>query len=161
MSDVSIWRVALRTMCYKNNLFEPSFPIDTMELADLQRAAMGPALWIKKVTRHSGSSAVPLPHFERSIGSGHWVSEGGSENQGVRRLSLVPGGRYLISSSKSSIALWDLGVPLRSYLSKTKPEVIATCYVGFHTSFLHLSQVCFRRSCLRVGVVVAEVHQTQ
>lgn len=159
LSDIGIWKAALRELCRREHLFEPSFPIEEMEVQDLQRAALGPALWKNKVHRHAKlGSDHPLPHIERSFGGDY--EPGLSRRTPFRQVHIVPGGRYLISTSAKFITLWDLGSPTPA-LCRT-PSVLNTfSLTGTGWSVGHLSPPTIQSRYLRFGSLVSDWLNTE
>ena len=78
-----------------------------MELVDLQRAAFGPTLWHRKINQHS-TDRNTFPHVERPI----TCAPNPIQDAFFQDVFLVPGGRYLLSTTNTSIQLWDLGYKL-------------------------------------------------
>ncbi|KAJ2915563.1 hypothetical protein MD484_g4843, partial [Candolleomyces efflorescens] len=154
LSDKQIWKTALRKMCSQEHLFEPSFPIEEMEVGDMQRAALGPTLWKNKVHRHAKLGPNhPLPYVERSFG--------GDYEPGLRReviftdTHIVPGGRYLLSSSTKFITLWDLGPPLTAL--RQTPRVVDTLSLeGTGWYVRRLDPPIIQTSSLRFGAQVSD-----
>ena len=89
-----------------------------MSDVELEQAAMAPYGWIKLCAAFQkqhldDSDAVLHPRTTRVIEGVHasWAT----------RLFIVPGGRYLVSSSPKDIFIWDLG-----YTSNTNSKLIAS-----------------------------------
>ncbi|KAF8802291.1 hypothetical protein BYT27DRAFT_7173508 [Phlegmacium glaucopus] len=130
----TVWKDALHRICVENTLFEPSFPIASMSLLELERASMGPRRWIARSSSKERTLDGVLPHLamRRLILptiDGLFVGD----PESLESVYLVPGGRYLFSFSKNWMGLWDLGSP---YSSGKEPHVIATASVVFFGLYL-------------------------
>ncbi|KAF6764503.1 hypothetical protein DFP72DRAFT_1059478 [Ephemerocybe angulata] len=109
-----VWEAALRATCRLNQLFEPSYyPLEDMDLPELQRAALEP--W-----RRSASFAL---ESRSNTASGDEDADA-SRNLLQKKIHLeldnepsfedvyiVPGGRYVLGMTQSlrTICLWDMG----------------------------------------------------
>jgi hypothetical protein len=112
-------------MCRHHGLFEPSYPIGSMSVIDLQKAALGSTLFNRRMKRlqalGSGGDIPTLRPRETKLDSlfPHGIAE------------LVPGGRYLLTGSIDfanrlrCITLWDLGVAGPFYRVQDRPKQIA------------------------------------
>ncbi|KAF8801201.1 hypothetical protein BYT27DRAFT_7245340 [Phlegmacium glaucopus] len=100
-----VWIDALRRVCVENTLFLPSFPMPDMSDAELEQAAMAPRRWIELSASLSTqrSRAILSPTATRTIDSPF------PNNPWDAIVDLVPGGRYVVSSSTSGLGVWDLG----------------------------------------------------
>ncbi|KAF6757439.1 hypothetical protein DFP72DRAFT_234275 [Ephemerocybe angulata] len=119
-TDLDLWKYVLHAVCHRHSLFVPSFPIDDMNIGELQRAALGPHRWSKLLERNA------LPLVDKKSGP---LLEPLVENDypfGITTASrqfLVPGGRFLVIASRESLGIWDLGTPGRPITSP--PPLIA------------------------------------
>ncbi|KAF6757052.1 hypothetical protein DFP72DRAFT_891647 [Ephemerocybe angulata] len=139
VSEKSVWRAILRSVCRKYDLFGPSFPVEEMSVKELQRAALGPELFKALVTRHSWpadelhEAQILVPASDLTPFRKRGFKMGGSRSvkfMWVRHL--VPGGRFLFQVTQApnkaadgsfTVQLWDLGVPGSSPLRK--PSLMA------------------------------------
>jgi len=76
----------------------PTFPIHDMSQPALEYAATGP----ERFLRSAAKSILPKPRSHLTIQNDHL--------QPIE-VFLVPGGRYLVTVSLSTVAVWDLGIP--------------------------------------------------
>ncbi|RXW21511.1 hypothetical protein EST38_g4322 [Candolleomyces aberdarensis] len=118
-SSKRIWVTALRSMCRKYGLFEPSFPDESMELVDIQRAALGPALWHRRITELTDQPGANddtetsglQPRTRMTI---KFESEDVPDLEDLLsffcQIHLVPGGRWLFGLAFACIVLMDLGL---------------------------------------------------
>lgn len=132
VSDKSIWITIVGLVCKKYGLFKPSYPVETLSVAQLQRAAMGPVLFQSLMAKNSKpihqveKAKEPIPATEVKLRfNDSRLAHGGSIppltiTDHHRRL--VPGGRFVVqviklpgrpgdSRSSFSVELWDLGTP--------------------------------------------------
>ncbi|KAJ2919620.1 hypothetical protein MD484_g796, partial [Candolleomyces efflorescens] len=107
-SQKAIWDTALRIVCQRDALFEPSYPLQSMTVAQLQRAAMGPDLWNRRL--RAGSPFVDADVQAQVTTWEDCKARGGGG--GKARVYFAPGGRYLFEQSHGAISLWDLGFPV-------------------------------------------------
>ncbi|KAJ2922969.1 hypothetical protein H1R20_g14122, partial [Candolleomyces eurysporus] len=105
-----VWTAALHRTCQSHKLFKPSFPIELMDVRDLKRAALGPSLldsMLPKALHTEGYRYHSLvPEAETTLVR---PSSQYSSTTEPNRVFLIPGGRYLLATTKSSLMLWDLG----------------------------------------------------
>ena len=118
-----VWEAALHRICLENTLFLPSFPISDMTDMEIEKAAMGPRMWIElcgayEKQRLNDPDAKLCPRSTRIINDPFPTQiESGSPE-----IFIVPGGRYtVISSPKSIISVLDLG-----YTSSSDCKLIAS-----------------------------------
>ena len=111
-------------MCLDNALFLPSFPISDMSDLEIEKAAMGPRRWIdlcasfeKQHLKDSG--ATLCPRSTRSIRVDDLLAA--KIRFTNTDLFIVPGGRYLVSTSSDGISVLDLG-----YTSSSDCKLIAS-----------------------------------
>ena len=88
-----------------------------MSDVELEQAALAPRRWIELCAtvekRHHENSGVTLhPRTSRVIDAVAYMNTG---------LFIVPGGRYLVSSSPNGIFVWDLG-----YTSNANCKLVAS-----------------------------------
>ena len=112
---------ALHRVCLDNTLFIPSFPISDMSDSEIEKAAMGPRMWIElcgAYERFIEPGAILSPRSTRIINDS-FPTEVDSY---YTDFFIVPGGRYLVSSSPESvISVLDLG-----YTSSSDCKLIAS-----------------------------------
>ena len=116
-----VWVAALHRVCLDNTLFLPSFPISDMSDSEIEKAAKGPRMWIElcgAYERLIEPGAILCPRSTRIIND-LFPSEVDSY---CTDFFIVPGGRYLVSSSAGSIiSVLDLG-----YTSSSDCKLIAS-----------------------------------
>lgn len=78
-----------------------------MTVAQLQRAAMGPDLWNRRL--RAGNPFVDADVQAQVTTSDDCKAKGGG---GKTRVYFAPGGRYLFEQGHGAISLWDLGFPV-------------------------------------------------
>ena len=93
-----------------------------MSVLELEKAAMGPHRWIELSgtleKQHSNDSgAILCPRVTRFIND----SPATEFNYVTTDFFIVPGGRYLVGSSRDGISVWDLG-----YASSSDCKLIAS-----------------------------------
>ncbi|KAF6765372.1 hypothetical protein DFP72DRAFT_1039306 [Ephemerocybe angulata] len=112
ISEKQVWIEYLRGMCERHALFYPSYPVDSMNVQELQQAILGPERFNDTLRRGPGSpvytdsSPILSPAAITSFPN-HDACHGVHESS--IGLFLVPGGRFLVSSNPDSLALWDIG----------------------------------------------------
>ena len=118
----AVWVAALHRVCLDNTLFLPSFPISDMSDLELERSAMAPHRWIelcgafeKQLLNDPGARLCPLA--TRIIDDSLFIEV----DVNAIEFLIVPGGRYLVSSSHEVISVLDLG-----YTSSADCELIAS-----------------------------------
>lgn len=97
-----------------------------MTVAQLQRAALGPDLWNRRL--RSGEAFVGADIQTQSTTQDDGIMRDplggrGGRGSGKTRVYFVPGGRYLFEQARGAISLWDLGFPvaLRSDIDPVLP----------------------------------------
>jgi len=119
VTDKSVWVRILEGVALKYDVFPPTYPIPSMDLAQLQRASLCPSRWDRLVDRHSvppsGTQPDPVSPLDTITAPmpGNWHY-------------LTPGGRFMVSGSTlcSKIQLWDLGLPGTAALER--PILVAS-----------------------------------
>ena len=101
---------ALLRVCLDNSLFLPSFPISDMSDLELERSAMAPTRWIELCSafekrRLNDPDATLRPRATRTIDDALVTSA----EILYTEIFIVPGGRYLVCSSRIAISVLDLG----------------------------------------------------
>ena len=113
---------ALHRVCVENTLFLPSFPISDMSDLEIERAAMGPRRWIELCSAFEkqdlNDNGIMLRPRTTRIINDLFSTE---TNHDITDFFIVPGGRYLVSSSPGSISVLDLG-----YTSSSGCKLIAS-----------------------------------
>ncbi|KAJ3513993.1 hypothetical protein NMY22_g14882 [Coprinellus aureogranulatus] len=146
-STGTLWKMILRSVCSRYKLFAPSYPVDDMTVAHLQRIALGPYLWAKLVKKHAvraeelAEQSKPITH----------VSTTSTATMMLRRMHdpnfMVPGGRFLVvlrnrqpwtpqetGLDSPVLELWDLGVAGTSL--KPEPILISQTDTGLPPSLV-------------------------
>ena len=114
---------ALCRVCLDNTLFLPSFPIPDMSDLELEQAAIAPCRWRELCAtferQHLNDPGVILcPRTTRTIKDSLPTVV---NYPTITDLFIVPGGRYLVSTSPDGIFVWDLG-----YTSSADCKLIAS-----------------------------------
>ena len=98
---------ALRTVCFDYNIFLPTFPLDEMIVPELEQASTCHHRFTARL-RNELDNKHPLAPIAIRILKLH-PSETSSLGD-FNNMTLIPGGRFLISSTnKDIVQLWDLG----------------------------------------------------
>ena len=123
-----VWVAALHRVCLENTLFLPSFPLSDMSNLEIEKAAMGPRRWIELCgafeKQHPNDDGVILrPRATRIINDL-------LDTYIHCKLFIVPGGRYLVSSSPDCISVLDLG-----YTSSSDCKLIASVGLPVENSY--------------------------
>jgi hypothetical protein len=118
-----VWVAALHRVCLDNTLFLPSFPISDMSDLEIEKAAMGPRRWIELCSAYekqylNDPAAILCPRATRIIDDSSFVTE---VDYVSSEIFIVPGGRYLVISSRYCISVLDLG-----YTSSANCKLIAS-----------------------------------
>lgn len=101
----NVWLQAARNACHDEGIPILWYPIVTMTVLELEHLALSPARFIRFMQAKHLTTArpgrvqtlFPLNPFEAR------------ERLAVRKLVLLPGGRFLLTESVTGICLWDLG----------------------------------------------------
>jgi hypothetical protein len=107
-----VWVPVLRSFCLREGLFQLSYSFEKMDLGALQRAALGPYRWKRLIEKHHANDIKGVPNVTelKPISTTNlpnaWPYEHGWSTTG---LYLVPGGRFLLTTRKSVLQLWDNG----------------------------------------------------
>jgi hypothetical protein len=117
---------ALRKLVYDANIYVPTFPIDSMSLAQLEHAATADYRFTSFMRSHLKSDDNingddrPLPGYTTRLLS---FNHGSADRFGTAQY-LVPGGRFLLASTDDGVlGCWDLGYSPDTAIS---PHPIAT-----------------------------------
>ncbi|RXW19826.1 hypothetical protein EST38_g6030 [Candolleomyces aberdarensis] len=153
LSVRSVWVTIFRSMCDDHGLFQPSYQVDNMSLAELQHAALGPDRWYKRVEKHhfnydSDGNPGKLDPF--STTALPLLSDPGIPC----RFCLVPGGRYLLSV-KNNLDLWDLG-PANRPPHAPGPLNVASVLVTHEMGLWNLAVSAIEPDKLRVAALFTE-----
>lgn len=123
-----MWIHALHRICIDNQLFRPSFPIQTMSDIDLEKAATAPLRWIaiSKFTQCRTRRIIRRPARFSELEKPNYSDE--------IYPYLVPGGRYLVTSSFDFLAVWDLGYTSDAVVSSSDWEPLRVWSVPMKTA---------------------------
>ena len=113
---------ALHRVCLENTLFLPSFPISDMSDLEIEKAAMGPRMWIELCSAFQkqdldDNGVILRPRSTRIIDDS-FATKVDYESS---IFFLVPGGRFLVTYSDAGISVLDLG-----YTSNSDCKLIAS-----------------------------------
>ena len=141
LTDRSVWCSILRDTCIKEELFQPSFPMDEMTLRELQHASLAPSRWRQRI-----SSAIIQTDLETFYASLDLPSDHIKQPLMLPDTFPIPGGRYLISVFHCPhIGIHDLGAGERQ-----PPEKWTSVYVAGEG---HIRPVSFAVAPLEESVV--------
>ncbi|KAF6754029.1 hypothetical protein DFP72DRAFT_388339 [Ephemerocybe angulata] len=156
LATKEIWVKILRNMCLKHHLFAPSYPVETMSVVEIKRAASGPQLWSKLIQSHTSASNGPIEPLEPRTS----VILNPSPRAVSDMQSFVPGGRFLVTADAVAaggaimISLWDLGAPGRKPLCPSVLYAEAVFPIGLPWAERHGMDVWTEGEELRVAIVV-------
>ena len=124
-----VWVAALHRVCLDNTLFLPSFPISDMSDLELERSAMAPRRWIElcdafKKQHINDFGTLPLRPV-RNINL-NALTATPKHDHARTQLFLVPGGRYLVTSSPEALSVLDLGCTSLENADSADCKLIAT-----------------------------------
>ncbi|KAJ6562621.1 hypothetical protein B0H19DRAFT_1145161 [Mycena capillaripes] len=123
-SQRTLWMQVLRGICAERKMFFPSFPITDMTLSQLEHATTAVHRFLRNMRHHfSVVSSRSLRPFSTRI-----LSSFDSATESFNNVVLVPGGRFLLTSCKSHVRLWDIGFHSGALVN---PCPIASIDVGF------------------------------
>ncbi|KAF7354241.1 F-box domain-containing protein [Mycena venus] len=95
----SVWIDALRRFCADNDVYAPSFSLEEMSTHELEHAATG----CRRFT-----SRLRTNFLRRNSVSPLSIRYSAHEEE-FDRLRLIPGGRFVVTVSRCTLWLWDLG----------------------------------------------------
>ncbi|KAF6764476.1 hypothetical protein DFP72DRAFT_1130352 [Ephemerocybe angulata] len=118
--DRVVWLEALKRICEQYGIFKPTFPMEGMSLLELEHASTGPTRFLNGVKKHEPETWVRpyltrMPQLRESRSS--------HDSSYSNAVHLVPGGRFLFTSGRNDICLFDLGYSMNV---PVKPFPIAT-----------------------------------
>lgn len=131
----SVWLAALNRVCEQHGIYKPTYPTEKMTVAELEHAASGPHRFVRFVTEFESASPsiCKQPYLTRQFPCRRRLDDPGNTDGLYRApyISLIPGGRFLVTASagtitdatKGTVCLWDLGYNMNSPM---KPFPIAT-----------------------------------
>ncbi|KAJ6514203.1 hypothetical protein C8R47DRAFT_1001492, partial [Mycena vitilis] len=96
----SVWIDSLRRACIQHDIYTPSFPLTEMSLDELEHAATACGRFSSRLRHNFFEDCTVWPHYVQ------YLEPAGHEFENLR---LIPGGRFLLTSHKRTIQLWDLG----------------------------------------------------
>ncbi|KAI5885406.1 uncharacterized protein SCHCODRAFT_02520808 [Schizophyllum commune H4-8] len=114
-----IWTAAVREMCKRNGVFLATYDLEGMSLDMLEHAATAPLRCLNLLRSRSGPRADFTGNSERRLSplarqalalrlpGERPLSSYGEDH--FNFFSLVPGGRFLLATSKRHFHIWDLG----------------------------------------------------
>ncbi|KAH6910770.1 hypothetical protein BKA70DRAFT_1147034 [Coprinopsis sp. MPI-PUGE-AT-0042] len=126
----NVWLQAARNACHDEGIPVLWFPIDKMTVLELEHLSLSPARFLRFMKSKHLTTArpgrvqtlYPLNPFEAR------------EPLSIRKLVLLPGGRFLLTESVTGLCLWDLGYNA-SRPAKSRP--IAHRWITSHYSMRH------------------------
>lgn len=99
----TVWMNAVRNVSVAQGAFLPSFPLQEMSLDDLEHAALSP----RRLWALIGKADVMKPFLIRVFTP---RTSRGAEPVSIDGARLVPGGRFLLTSTNNGgLSLWDIG----------------------------------------------------
>ncbi|KAJ7289301.1 hypothetical protein C8J57DRAFT_1114948 [Mycena rebaudengoi] len=101
-----VWIDAARQVCIRHEICLASFPFAEMGLSELEHIAIAPKRFATRLRREFSVTDSPkvAPHRTRTLTS---VDGPAEQFENVR---LIPGGRFLVTTSRCNVRLWDLGI---------------------------------------------------
>lgn len=129
----TFWIQALRKLCAERNIFFASFPISDMTVKQLEHATTASFRLCARILHEPPQTVtfpVPLRPFSIRI-----LASFESDNENFENMVLVPGGRFLLTSSGQYMRLWDLGFHSGAIIN---PSHIAFADVG-HSTLSHIA----------------------
>ncbi|KAF6764489.1 hypothetical protein DFP72DRAFT_423698 [Ephemerocybe angulata] len=108
VSQREVWKTALKEACDSNHLFKPTYPMESMDVPHLRRAALAIG---RTARRSSGSQEIRAVHREDQATR---TARGLRELGELKDVCIIPGGRYLVEVNSDCLRLWDLGTPWSS-----------------------------------------------
>ncbi|KAJ7785343.1 hypothetical protein DFH07DRAFT_7761 [Mycena maculata] len=100
----SVWIDALRRVCTQHDIYTPSFPSTEMTLDELERVATACRRFSSSLRHEFVSRQIVWPASIRYL----HLSDSTHPEEHFRHVRLVPGGRFLLTSSGCTIRLWDI-----------------------------------------------------
>ena len=113
-----VWKSALERVIEEHGIFWPTFPLADMSTEQLEHAASGPYRFAEKLQTSFGDRY--RAYQDRTFSP---LQKNHVGTHVVDKMTLVPGGRFLVTSGDDSICLWDLGFNLETPVS---PYPLAT-----------------------------------
>ncbi|KAF6764471.1 hypothetical protein DFP72DRAFT_423404 [Ephemerocybe angulata] len=111
-----VWLEALERICEQYGIFKPTFPVEEMSLLELEHASTGPSRFLRAAKMQTEEECLRpyltrIPQL-RQARSSH-------DSSSYNALHLVPGGRFLFTSGRNTVCLFDLGynmnVPVKPF----------------------------------------------
>jgi WD40 repeat protein len=131
MSDVtrerSVWIELLRRVCVQHDIYTPSFPLPEMSLDELEHAATACRRFSSRLRKDFLHHQIVWPHSIRSL-------EPPQKGEEFENLCFLPGGRFLVTSHRTTIKLWDLG----NHATSPIKDPIASVEIGGATAIKSL-----------------------
>ena len=127
---------AVHNVCITHGAFLPSFPLEEMSLDDLEHTALSPHRFQAVIQEYDGHSTEPL--LTRKFVP--WVqprqSGGAAMKTAIDEMALIPGGRFLLTSTFSgNLFLWDLGFNAGSHMKSLPIAMLETTNEGSQEVF--------------------------
>jgi hypothetical protein len=121
-----VWIELLCRVCVQHDIYTPSFPLPEMSLDELEHAATACRRFSSRLRKDFLHHQIVWPHSIRSL-------EPPQKGEEFENLRFLPGGRFLVTSHRTTIKLWDLG-------NQTSPikDPIASVEIGGATAIKSL-----------------------
>ncbi|KAF6764562.1 hypothetical protein DFP72DRAFT_1059529 [Ephemerocybe angulata] len=104
-----VWIENLRSFCKREAVFFPSYPVDDMDVRDLQRATLGPER-LRTLFRENSAAVYDRNTPVMAPATATILSDHpGARFILSKGLFLVPGGRFLVAANQLYLGLYDLG----------------------------------------------------
>ncbi|KAJ7689473.1 hypothetical protein B0H17DRAFT_1066715 [Mycena rosella] len=108
----TVWMDALRRVCAAHEVSILTYPMENMSLADLEHAATSPARFIAQISKDRAADDL-IPAFSTRLFEPRLPKSSSPTEPllgNVSMMRLIPGGRYLVTSSDTAhVCVWDLG----------------------------------------------------
>ena len=118
---------AVHNVCITHGAFLPSFPLEEMSLDDLEHTALSPHRFQAVIQKYDGHSTEPLLTRKFVPRVQPRQSGGAAMKTAIDEMALIPGGRFLLTSTFSgNLFLWDLGFNAGSHMKSLPIAMLET-----------------------------------
>ncbi|EDR03649.1 uncharacterized protein LACBIDRAFT_307066 [Laccaria bicolor S238N-H82] len=123
----SVWMNAVHNVCITHGAFLPSFPLEEMSLDDLEHTALSPRRFQAVIQKYDGHPTEPLLTRKFVPRLQPRQSGGAAMKTAIDQMALIPGGRFLLTSTYSgNLYLWDLGFNAGSHMKSLPIAMLET-----------------------------------
>ncbi|KAF9045527.1 hypothetical protein BJ165DRAFT_1477975 [Panaeolus papilionaceus] len=106
-----VWIKAINQMCERDNAYRPSFATNGLELPQLQAIATAPERWSRLIESYNDAEDLqPEQSILKPVRVRNFSAAITADTEGMwpTRIFLVPGGRFLLTMTGLTLAVWDL-----------------------------------------------------